>query len=196
MDQDDAPLGYDLAHLIIGHHTVSHPAAHGAHEYICARSPDKGTAAITIKQTYPTSTNIDLVQRDLTNLTSPASSQPPTTSSPSKPPCTAQSITQDIMATPLELTKDRHEAQRQTNYLAHWVLTNHLLPLMLRTAKLLPTPGQRAHRQPHFIRPGHLGAPRDGIDFTDLSLGDAGTWQRYGQSKPANILHTKTLHKR
>lgn len=42
---------------------------------------------------------------------------------------------------------------------------------------------------------GHLGAPSSGINFKDLSLRDEGTWKRYGQSKLANILHTKTLDK-
>ncbi|KAK5636349.1 hypothetical protein RRF57_012061 [Xylaria bambusicola] len=39
-------------------------------------------------------------------------------------------------------------------------------------------------------------APKGGINFDDLSVKDGGTWARYGQSKLANILHTKTLHKK
>ena len=34
------------------------------------------------------------------------------------------------MATPFAVTRDGHKAQWQTNYLAHWVLTERLLPLL------------------------------------------------------------------
>lgn len=97
-----------------------------------------------------------------------------------------------IMATPFEMTKDGYEAQWQTNYLAHWVLTDHLLPLMLQTSKKLP-PG--LVRIVNLTSSGHLGAPKAGINLDDLSLENGGPWQRYGQSKVANILHTKTLNK-
>jgi NAD(P)-dependent dehydrogenase (short-subunit alcohol dehydrogenase family) len=43
-----------------------------------------------------------------------------------------------IIATPFQMTKDGHEAQWQTNYLAHWILIEHLLPLMLQTFRSLP----------------------------------------------------------
>ncbi|GKT40292.1 putative oxidoreductase [Colletotrichum spaethianum] len=96
-----------------------------------------------------------------------------------------------IMATPFEMTKDGHEAQWQTNYLAHWVFTEYLVPLMLRTAKTLP-PG--SVRIVNLTSSGHLSAPKCGINFKDLSLQDSGPWPRYGQSKLANILHTNILH--
>ncbi|KAI3329864.1 NAD(P)-binding protein [Ustulina deusta] len=174
----------------IGYYTVAHLAEHGAHVYMCARSPEKGTAAIaTIKEMYP-SANIDLLQMDLMDLTSVVAA--------AKHFLTLETALHGlvnnagIMATPFEMTKDGHEAQWQTNYLAHWVLTDHLLPLMLRTAKTLP-PG--SVRIVNLTSSGHLGAPKGGINFKDLSLKDSGPWSRYGQSKLANILHTKTLHK-
>ncbi|KAK9489242.1 hypothetical protein V1508DRAFT_428617 [Lipomyces doorenjongii] len=60
---------------------------------------------------------------------------------------------------------------------------------MLRTAKTLP-PG--SVRIVNLTSSGHLGGPKGGINFKDLSL----PWPRYGQSKLANVLHTKTLHKK
>ncbi|KAI8944629.1 NAD(P)-binding protein [Xylaria longipes] len=174
----------------IGYYTVAHLAEHGAHVYLCARSLEKGTAAITnIKKMHP-SANIDLLQMDLMDLASVVAA--------AKHFLTLETALHGlvnnagIMATPFEMTKDGHEAQWQTNYLAHWVLTEHLLPLMLRTAKMLP-PG--SVRIVNLTSSGHLGAPKGGINFEDLSLKDSGTWARYGQSKLANILHTKTLHK-
>ena len=100
-----------------------------------------------------------------------------------------------IMATPFEMTKDGHEAQWQTNYLSHWVLTELLLPVMLRTSvnKSLP-PG--SVRIVNLTSSGHLGAPKGGINFDDPSLKESGPWHRYGQSKLANILHTMTLNKK
>ena len=156
---------------------------------MCARSLEKGTAAITsIKKTNP-SANIDLLQMDLMDLASVVAAA-------------KQFLVREtalhglvnnagIMATPFEITKDGHEAQWQTNYLAHWVLTEHLLPLMLQTAKTLPPGGVRIV---NLTSSGHLGAPKGGINFEDPSLRDGSTWSRYGQSKLANILHTRALH--
>ena len=157
---------------------------------MCARSREKGTTAIAnIKKMHP-SVNIDLLQVDLMDLTSVVAV--------AKHFLTLEKALHGlvnnagIMATPFEMTKDGHEAQWQTNYLAHWVLTEHLLPLMLRTAKTLP-PGNV--RIVNLTSSGHLAAPKGGINFKDLSLKDSGPWPRYGQSKLANILHAKTLHK-
>jgi NAD(P)-dependent dehydrogenase (short-subunit alcohol dehydrogenase family) len=169
---------------------VAHLAERGAHVYMCARSSEKGAAAIaSIKTLYPAAT-IDLLQMDLMDLASVVAA--------SKHFLTLETALHGlvnnagIMATPFEMTKDGHEAQWQTNYLAHWVLTEHLLPLMLRTAKTLP-PG--SVRVVNLTSSGHLGAPKGGINFEDPVLKDSSPWARYGQSKLANILHTRTLHK-
>ncbi|KAK3329230.1 hypothetical protein B0H66DRAFT_634442 [Apodospora peruviana] len=186
----------------IGYHTVAHLAVHGAHVYMCSRSAEKGTAAIAnIQKSHPSSStssaagilNISLLQMDLTELASVVAA--------AKRFLTLETSLHGlinnagIMATPLEITKDGHEAQWQTNYLAHWVLTEHLLPIMLRTAKALPSGGDSV-RIVNVTSSGHLGAPKGGIEFADPSLSSIGPWQRYGQSKLANILHTRTLHKR
>ncbi|KAE8317925.1 hypothetical protein BDV41DRAFT_561102 [Aspergillus transmontanensis] len=174
----------------IGYYTVAHLAEHGAHVYMCARSPEKGTAAIAnIKEMHP-SANIDLLQMDLMDLTSVVAAANHFLTLETALHGLANNA--GIMATPFEMTKDGYEAQWQTNYLAHWVLTQHLLPLMLRTAKTLH-PG--SVRIVNLTSSGHLAAPKGGINFKDLSLKDNGPWARYGQSKLANILHAKVLHK-
>ncbi|KAH7350319.1 hypothetical protein BKA66DRAFT_541459 [Pyrenochaeta sp. MPI-SDFR-AT-0127] len=174
----------------IGFCTVANLSEHGAHVYMCTRSPQKGTEAIAnIRKMHP-SANIDLLQMDLMDLSSVVAA-------------VEQFLTLEtalhglvnnagIMATPFEMTKDGHEAQWQTNYLAHWVLTENLLPLLLRTSKALPPGGVRIV---NLTSSGHLGAPKCGINFKDLSLKDSSPWTRYGQSKLANILHTQMLHK-
>lgn len=97
-----------------------------------------------------------------------------------------------IMATPFEITSDGYEAQWQTNHLAHWLFTSHLLPLMLQTSRSSPTGTVRIV---NLSSSGHYFAPNGGINFEDTSLPAAKPMARYGQSKLANVLHMKTLNK-
>jgi len=179
----------------IGFYTVAHLSEHGAHVYLCSRSQEKGNAAIAdIKKMYPLKdVNIDLLQMDLMDLASVVSAAKRFLSLETALHGLINNA--GIMATPFEMTKDGHEAQWQTNYLSHWVLTELLLPLMLRTStdKSLP-PG--SVRIVNLTSSGHLGAPKGGINFDDPSLKEGGPWQRYGQSKLANILHARTLNKK
>ncbi|KAI1260605.1 NAD(P)-binding protein [Xylariaceae sp. FL1019] len=174
----------------IGYHTVSHLAKHGAHVYMCARSPEKGAAAIQEIKNLNAAANVDLLQMDHTDLASVAAAAKRFLSLETALHGLVNNA--GIMATPFGITKDGHEAQWQTNYLAHWVLTSHLLPLMRHTAKA-HSPG--SVRIVNLTSSGHLSAPKTGINFSDLSLKESGPWPRYGQSKLANILHAKTLHK-
>jgi NAD(P)-dependent dehydrogenase (short-subunit alcohol dehydrogenase family) len=155
------------------------------------RSLEKGNAAIAeIKKEHP-SVQIDLLQMDLMNLTSVVEA--------AKHFLTLETALHGlvnnagIMATPFEMTKDNHEAQWQTNYLSHWVLTEHLLPLMQQTAKTLPAGSVRIV---NLTSSGHMSAPKTGINFDDLALKDQSVWERYGQSKLANILHSNTLNEK
>ncbi|KAF2005530.1 NAD(P)-binding protein [Amniculicola lignicola CBS 123094] len=174
----------------IGYHTVAYLAKHGAHVYMGSRSLGKGNTAIAdIKKAQP-SARIALLQMDLMDLTSVVAA--------AKRFLAVETALHGlinnagIMATPFEISKDGHEAQWQTNYLSHWVFTEHLLPLMLRTVQSL-APG--SVRIVNITSSGHLGAQKGGINFNDLSIKDGGPWGRYAQSKLANILHTKSLHK-
>lgn len=156
---------------------------------MCARNPTKGEAAISdIKKTDP-SANIDLLQMDLMDLASVVAAAKRFLALES----TLHGLVNNagIMATPFELTKDGHEAQWQTNYLSHWVLTELLLPILLQTSKTL-SPG--SVRIVNVSSSGHLSAPKGGINFADPSLKDGTIWARYGQSKLANILHTHSLN--
>jgi NAD(P)-dependent dehydrogenase (short-subunit alcohol dehydrogenase family) len=94
------------------------------------------------------------------------------------------------MATPLAISPDGYEAQLQTNYLAHWLLTYHFTPLLLSTSANLP-PG--SVRIVCVTSMGHAAAPKGGIQFTDMNQLKGGPWTRYGQSKLANILHAREL---
>jgi NAD(P)-dependent dehydrogenase (short-subunit alcohol dehydrogenase family) len=156
---------------------------------MCARNPKKGTDAIEgIKKTYP-SAHIDLLQVDFMDLPSVVAAAQKFLALET----TLHGLVNNagIMATPFEMTKDGHEAQWQTNYLSHWVFTEHLLPTMLKTSQTLP-PG--TVRLVNLTSSGHLSAPKGGINFEDPDLKNGTVWHRYGQSKLANILHTKTLN--
>jgi NAD(P)-dependent dehydrogenase (short-subunit alcohol dehydrogenase family) len=96
------------------------------------------------------------------------------------------------MATPFEMTADGYEAQIQTNYLSHWVLTYHLLPLLRKTAA---TSTRGEVRIVNVSSMGHKQAPSEGINFKDINLKDSFTFSRYAQSKLANVLHAKALNK-
>ncbi len=174
----------------IGYHTVTRLAQHGAHVYMCSRSSSKGKDAIdSIRSTHPDA-HITLLEMDHTSLS--------TIVAAAKLFLSKENVLHGlinnagIMATPFEITENGNEAQWQTNYLAHWVFTSYLLPLMLNTSKALPAGSVRIV---NLSSSGHYSAPKGGIDLADTSLRDASPMNRYGQSKLANILHTKTLNR-
>jgi NAD(P)-dependent dehydrogenase (short-subunit alcohol dehydrogenase family) len=156
---------------------------------MCARNSKKGTDAIAgIKKMHPAA-QVDLLQVDFMDLASVvAAAQHFLTLETALHGLVNNA---GIMATPFEITKNGHEAQWQTNYLAHWVFTEHLLPVMLKTSKTLPAGSVRIV---NLTSSGHLSAPKGGINFEDPTNKEGSVWARYGQSKLANILHTKTLH--
>ncbi|MCJ1394841.1 hypothetical protein MMC18_007721 [Xylographa bjoerkii] len=174
----------------VGYYTVARLAQHGAHVYMCARSPTKGTAAIAgIKSLYPQA-HITLLEMDHLSLSTVLSAA---TLFLSKEAVLHGLINNaGIMATPFEMTTDGYEAQWQTNHLAHWVFTSHVLPLMLSTSRTLPSGSVRIV---NLSSSGHFSAPKGGINLTDTSLPSGSGMARYSQSKLANVLPAKTLHK-
>ncbi|CAD0109777.1 unnamed protein product [Aureobasidium uvarum] len=94
-----------------------------------------------------------------------------------------------IMATPAALTKEGFEIQFGTNYLGHAVLVRVLREQLLRTAQ------QGSDTRLVVVSSfGHTLAPPSGIDFDALRTANAGTtWQRYGQSKLADIYLAKSF---
>ena len=99
-----------------------------------------------------------------------------------------------IMAVPPALTADGYEIQFGTNHLGHALLTKLLVPTMLKTAQ---KPGSDV-RIVTLASRGHQRAPDVGIHFERLRSTMEASWSflRYGQSKVANILHSKELARR
>lgn len=102
------------------------------------------------------------------------------------------------MAIPDGLTAEGFEIQFGTNYLGHAILLQLLQPLMLRTAR--DSSSEKGANDVRFVAVssfGHTMAPSQGIEFERLKTPDAGTkWQRYGQSKLADILFAVGMTKR
>jgi len=98
-----------------------------------------------------------------------------------------------IMAGPYVKTSDGFESQFGVNHLGHFLLTNILLPVLIKS-------GSKAHpsRVVNLSSAGALMfAPKKGILFDDLDGSKKyQKWERYGQSKIANILFTNELNKR
>ncbi|OAL43457.1 NAD(P)-binding protein [Pyrenochaeta sp. DS3sAY3a] len=178
----------------IGYQTAARLAQHEAHVYVCARTAEKGASTISsIRSTYPNAKLSVLVMNHLK-----LSSVVEAAKSFLAQEADLHGLVNNagIMATPFAMTDDGYEEQWQTNYLAHWVFTTHLLPLLRETAKRVKEAGLPAGtvRIVNLSSSGHYGAPKGGIVFEDTRLKDGKGMDRYGQSKLANILHAKTLH--
>ncbi|KAH3939649.1 hypothetical protein HBH70_224930 [Parastagonospora nodorum] len=173
----------------IGFFTASHLASHGAHVYICARTASKGaTTTSLIKSTHPTA-NLSVLALDHTRLSSVVAGAQEFLSKETALHGLVNNA--GIMATPYSITEDGYEEQWQVNYLAHWVLTAWLMPVMRETARASERGVVRIVNLSSY---GHHSAPGGGIDFEDTSLKSTSNMARYGQSKLANVLHVKTLH--
>ncbi|KAI1379811.1 oxidoreductase [Hypoxylon crocopeplum] len=101
-----------------------------------------------------------------------------------------------IMALPPGLTSDGYELHFGINHVAHALWIRKLLPLLQKTAK--------EHGEARIVPISSLAlvlAPRGhGIVFDDLKTTQAywllGKWQRYAQSKLANLLYGRELARR
>ncbi|CAG8619557.1 14779_t:CDS:2, partial [Dentiscutata heterogama] len=93
-----------------------------------------------------------------------------------------------IMATPFAKTVDGIQDQFGVNHIGHFLFTLLLLPTIKTSApSRIVNVSSRAHE----------GAPPAGIEFEKLNDPEAQTsFQRYNQSKIANILFTLELNKR
>ena len=91
-----------------------------------------------------------------------------------------------IMALPRLEQHHGFEAQFFTNHIGHFILVTGLLQNLNDGGRVVVLSSS-----------AHKGAPREGIQFDNLS-GDNGysAWSAYGQSKLANLLFAKELSKR
>ncbi|KAF2024805.1 NAD(P)-binding protein [Setomelanomma holmii] len=105
-----------------------------------------------------------------------------------------------IIAKPPIVSVDGYEIQFATNHLGHAMLTKHLLPYLLKAAEE-PNSDVRVIANTSDGYEGHRMI-KGGIAFDVLEKRSGmnrwflGPWQRYGQSKLANILYAAELARR
>ncbi|KAL3463667.1 hypothetical protein BJX64DRAFT_256691 [Aspergillus heterothallicus] len=183
----------------VGYYTVSQLAAHGARVYLCARSAEKARTAIAAIRNEHPDADVHFLEMDHLDLQSVVAAAKKFKSQETRLHGLVNNA--GIMATPFAVSPaDGFEAQWQTNYLAHWLLTWHLMDVLVDTARgesedggAPPLPG--SVRIVDVTSDGHTFAPRVGIDFHDLKQERGSPFSRYGMSKLANILHAKQLDK-
>jgi NAD(P)-dependent dehydrogenase (short-subunit alcohol dehydrogenase family) len=181
----------------IGYWTVYHLALRGASVYLTSRSEEKGLDAIgkirvaISKVDQAIQPQLRLLIMDLMSLTSVLAAAKRVRSECSQLHGLVNSA--GIMATPYLLSEDGYESQFQTNYLSHWLLTYHLLPLLETTAQSNP---EGTVRIVNVSSMGHAATLKEGITFEDTSLKEKFTFRRYAQSKLGNVLHARSLHER
>ncbi|KAK5062889.1 hypothetical protein LTR84_004964 [Exophiala bonariae] len=181
----------------IGYWTVYHLALRGATVYLTSRSETKGIQAVEeIKSAISRADeafqpHLHILVMDLMSLASVYAAAKKVRSECSQLHGLVNSA--GIMATPYLLSDDGYESQFQTNYLSHWLLTYHLLPLLETTAQMTP---EGTVRIVNVSSMGHAATLKEGITFEDTGLKGKFTFRRYAQSKLGNILHARSLHER
>lgn len=96
-----------------------------------------------------------------------------------------------VMHTPFGRTKDGYETQFGVNHLGHFLLTNLLAPALLAGAP------SRVVNLSSFFHEVSMGR-KSAIHFDDLNYERRpfDSWEAYGQSKLANLLHARELARR
>ncbi|KAG0651507.1 putative oxidoreductase [Hyphodiscus hymeniophilus] len=173
----------------IGYETCLNLAAHGARVFMGARSSQKATAAIAkITETYPQA-DVRVLLLNHVSLDSVMAAAKTFKSKEAR--LHGLILNAGIMAVPYEVTKDGFESQMQTNYLAHWLLTRELLPVLLATAR---SDGPGSARVVCVSSEGHRTFGVKKMIFSDAEVAGFGNFGRYGLSKLANVLQAKTLN--
>jgi NAD(P)-dependent dehydrogenase (short-subunit alcohol dehydrogenase family) len=166
-----------------GYHTALELARAGAEVVIACRNEAKGlTAVASIKAAIPAA-NISLELLDLASLESVAAFAKIIKSTYGALDLLINNA--GIMAIPRQTTVDGNEMQLATNYLGHFALTAHLLPL-LRQAK-----------KPRTVQLSSIAHKRAALRLGDLqSRHRYLAYKVYGQSKLAMLMFALELQRR
>ncbi|KAJ7540152.1 hypothetical protein O6H91_10G002800 [Diphasiastrum complanatum] len=175
----------------IGAETSRVLALRGAHVIIAARNL---SAAADVKEKIVRDipgARVDIMKLDLSSMESVRSFASEFTAK--RLPLNLLINNAGVMLCPFDLSKDGIEMHFATNHLGHFLLTNLLLDTMRQTAKESRIEG----RIVNLSSVAHIAAYSDAIRFDSLNdktrYVDRGA---YGQSKLANILHSKELSRR
>lgn len=156
----------------------------GANVIIAGRNPAKGAEAVQkVRAEIPTA-NVRFEVVDLANLASVRAFGNRMQSEYRSLDLLINNAA--VMSPPdRKVTSDGFELQFGTNYLGHFALTAHLLPLL------------RHGRNPRVVHVSSIAASRGAIDFDDLQAEAAyNPMNVYAQSKLANLLFSFELQRR
>lgn len=168
-------LGLETAHTL---------ASAGAHVIMAARPGAKLDAAvIAVKEKAPT-VRVDGVALDLTDFDSIRACAVQVKNITDKLDVLINNA--GIMAVPFARTPAGCELQFGTNHIGHFLLTNLLVPLLIKAG---------TSRVVNLSSGGHKHCP---VDFDDIhwQTREYSKWGAYGQAKTANALFTVALQKR
>ena len=181
---DDKTVIVTGANTGIGIHTVIDLAKRGATIVMACRSLERGEAALKEAKEKSGSESIDLMQLDLSSLNSVRKFVETFSSKYDKLHILINNA--GVMMCPYSKTEDGFEMQIGTNHFGHFALTNLLLKRLADSAPArVINVSSRAHTS------GKIDF--DDINYTQRSYSKFGA---YCQSKLANILFTKELHKK
>ncbi|POY72619.1 hypothetical protein BMF94_4447 [Rhodotorula taiwanensis] len=175
----------------IGFITAQELHKKGCKIFLLCRNEEKAQNAIDrLNKTTPgQSNNLVFVKFDLTDIPSAKAAAEAIQAQTSRLDILVNNA--GIMAWPYEV-KNGVEIQF-SNHVGHFALTTKLLPLMIQTSK---EPGSSV-RIVNVSSKAHEFSPKP--DFSSIEAANQemkNTWQRYGQSKLANVLFTTALQER
>lgn len=156
----------------------------GAEVILAGRNKSKGESAVKKIQSSVTSAKVHFEELDLADLASIEAAAKRMCSEYQKIDVLINNAGV-IMNPERQVTKDGFELQFGTNYLGHFVLTAHLMPLL------------RKGHTPRVVNVCALAANHGVINFDDLqSEHQYKIMSVYGQSKLANLIFSLELHRR
>ena len=173
-------LGFEAARVL---------SCHGAKVILACRNPKLGEEAIVKLKAAKSDADVHFLQMDLGDLKSVKKSVDDFNSRFDQLHILINNA--GVMACPKSTTADGVETQFGVNHLGHFYLTTLLLPILTKTGTSKnPSRVVNLSSMAQFVF-----APKEGILLDDLN-GDKNyhDWQRYGQSKLANVLFSNELN--
>ncbi|KAL6248028.1 hypothetical protein RBB50_005376 [Rhinocladiella similis] len=181
----------------LGKQAIVEFARHGPKEiWLAARNLEKAKVAVEdVKQEVP-GAKIKVLEMDLSSLQSVKDAAERVLSESER--LDILMLNAGIMAAPPGTTRDGYEIQWATNHLGHALLARLLVPILERTEKREGDGGCGDVRIVSLSSHGHVYGPKGGVVFESLKTDGAslGAYERYGQSKLANILWAKEMSRR
>lgn len=169
----NAGLGFETAKIL---------AAKGARVLLACRTKERAEQAMgSIRDEFPES-DLSFVKLDLASLDSIKKAA---TKVQKEKRLDVLINNAGIMGPPYEFTKEGFESQFGVNHLGTFALTNLLLPKLQKTEKS------------RIVITSSLAHKGGKIHFNDINAENRyGAWERYAQSKLANIVHATELDRR